>query len=105
MGNSWLQTKRRDIPQPASVKRTNRLKTRFLHKHKRQGVVKGKIQNLAGVADITNTAQASWIGLKKGFLFQKSIPDGTVALHIVACVRASATLVHTPLFTVRMPLK
>lgn len=67
----WVQAERRDIPQPGSVKRKNRLKTRFLHKHKRQGIAKGEIQTLARVADVKNTSQSSQRGLKRTFLFQK----------------------------------
>lgn len=71
MGNSCIQAKRRYIPQPETVRRKNRLKTRFLNKYKRQGIVKGKIQNLARVADIENTAQGMRRGLKNA-LVQKA---------------------------------
>lgn len=89
MGNSWVRAEKRDIPQPGSVTRENRLKTRFLHKHKRQGVEKGKIHTLARAADIKNTAQSSQRGLKRAFLCQKRVPGETGVLHFMAWVGAS----------------
>jgi len=64
MGNSCIQPKRKYIPQPGTIKRKNRLKTRFLNKYKWQGTVKGKIQHLTRVADIKSAAQGSRRGLK-----------------------------------------
>lgn len=71
MGNSCIQAKRRYIPQAGTVKRKNRLKTRFLNKYKKQVIVRGKIQNLATVADIESTAQGWRRGLKNAFYSKK----------------------------------
>lgn len=82
MGNSWVQAEGRDIPQLGSVKKKEQtLKQDFCTNIKRQGIAKGKIQELARVAEIKNTAQSS---LQRAFLFQKNIPDETVALQIMA---------------------
>jgi len=62
VANSCIWTKRRYTPQLGTVIRKNSLKTRFINKYKRHGIVKGKIQNLAGVSDIRNTVQ----GLRRG---------------------------------------
>lgn len=71
MGNSCIQAKRRYISQAGTVKRKNRLKTRFLNKYKRQVIVKGKFQNADTVADIESTAQGSRRGLKNASYSKK----------------------------------
>lgn len=57
MANSCIWTKRRYTLQLGTVIRMNSLKTRFINKYKKCGIVKGKIQDLAGVSDIRSTVQ------------------------------------------------
>lgn len=106
MGNSCIQAKRRYIPQPGTVKRKNRLKTRFLNKYKRQGIVKGKNSESGQGGRHQKYSPRLKEGIEKCLLFQKAFQ--IKLWHSISChmlEHCTVYLAHILLYTVKTLFK